>query len=119
MNSYPNQYYRPNVNTSPADLNKRITFQRQTKVSDGMGGFTTTWVDLATVWAKKTTHRSDEAMQAMATTGIAVHNFRVRYRTDISSSDRIKEGNKFMNIIGPPIEIERRTWMDVTAKEVA
>jgi SPP1 family predicted phage head-tail adaptor len=105
--------------TSPDELNTRITFQRQTKVSDGAGGFTTSWTDLATVWAKKTTHRSDEAVQAMATTGTAVHNFRIRYRTDVRSSDRIKEGNKYMAIIGPPIEVERRAWMDVTAKEAA
>jgi SPP1 family predicted phage head-tail adaptor len=105
--------------TSPDELNTRITFQRQAKVPDGAGGFTTTWVDLATVWAKKTTHRSDEAVQAMATTGTAIHNFRFRYRTDVKSSDRIKEGNKYMNIIGPPMEVERRTWMDVTAKESA
>ncbi len=84
-----------------------------------MGGFTTAWTDLATVWAKKTTHRSDEAVQAMATTGIAIHNFRFRYRTDVRGSDRVKEGNKYMNLTGPPIEAVRRTWMDVTAKEAA
>ena len=102
-------------------LNTRITIQRQTKIPDGMGGFTVTWADLpnGTVWAKKTTHRSDEAVQAMATTGTAIHNFRIRYRTDVKSSDRIKEGNKYMNIVGPPIEVERRTWLDVTAKEAA
>ena len=105
--------------TSPDELNTRITFQRQTKAPDGMGGMTVSWIDLATVWAKKTTHRSDEAVQAMATTGMAIHNFRFRYRTDVKSSDRIKEGNKYMNIIGTPIEVERRTWMDITVKEAA
>lgn len=105
--------------TSPDELNIRITFQAQTKVSDGMGSFTTVWTDMATVWAKKTTHRSDEAVQAMATTGTAVHNFRIRYRTDIKSSWRVKEGNKYMAIIGPPIEVERKTWLDVTVKEAA
>lgn len=84
-----------------------------------MGSFTTSWVDAATVWARKTTHRSDEAVQAMATTGTAVHNFRIRYRTDVKSSWRIKEGSKYMAIIGPPIEVERRRWLDITAKETA
>ncbi|HSW62173.1 MAG TPA: phage head closure protein [Dissulfurispiraceae bacterium] len=105
--------------TSPSDLNTRITLQCQTRVSDGMGGTVVVWTDMATVWAKKTTHRSDEAVQAMATTGTAIHNFRVRYRTDVRSSWRIKEGNKLMAIIGPPIEVERRAWMDITAKETA
>ena len=104
------------------DLDKRITFQATTKVSDGMGGFTVTWTDIATVWAKKTTHRSDEAMQAMAVTGTALHNYRIRYRKDINGSWRIKEGNRYMNIIGPPMEKDEgpgRRWLDVTAKEAS
>lgn len=100
-------------------LNTRIELQALTKVSDGMGGFTSTFITVATVWAKKTTHRSDEAVQAMAMTGTAVHNFRIRYRTDVKSSWRIKEGNKFMAIIGPPIEVGNREFLDITAKEAA
>jgi len=101
------------------ELDTRITFQAPTKVPDGMGGSTTTWLDVATVWAKKTTHRSDEAVQAMATTGRATHNFRIRYRDDVKSSWKVKEGTKLMAIIGPPIEVERKTWLDITCSEAA
>jgi SPP1 family predicted phage head-tail adaptor len=101
------------------DLNKRVILQYPTRAADGMGGFIITWADAATVWAKKTTHRSDEAIQAMSMTGTAIHNYRIRYRTDIKSSWRIKDGDKYMNIIGPPIEVERRRWLDITAKEAA
>lgn len=101
------------------DLQTYITLQYSTRAADGMGGFTTTWHDAASVWAKKTTHRSDEAVQAMATTGIAIHNYRIRWRRDVKSSWRIKEGNKYLNIIGPPAEVERRKWLDLTAKETA
>ena len=103
--------------TGPEELNKRITLQAPTSVNDGMGSPTVTWADVATVWAKKTTHRSDEAVQAMAATGTATHNYRIRYRTDVKASWRIKEGDRYMSIIGPPIEVERRTWLDITAKE--
>lgn len=104
-----------------ADFKKRITLQSETKTADGMGGFTSAWKDEATVWAKKTTHRSDEAIQAMQITGIAIHNFRIRYREDIKSSWRIKEDDKYMNIVGPPIEIWGigSRWLDITAKETA
>lgn len=104
------------------DLDKRITIQAPTNVPDGMGNFTVTWTDICTVWAKKTTHRSDEAMQAMAVSGTALHNFRIRYRKDILGSWRIKEGNRYMNIIGPPIEKDEgggRHWLDITAKEAS
>ncbi|MEN6420311.1 MAG: phage head closure protein, partial [Smithella sp.] len=71
------------MKTSPSQFDKRITLQYPTRVSDNMGGFAVTWNDAATVWAKKTTHRSDEAVQAMATTGIQIHNFRIQFRTDV------------------------------------
>lgn len=108
--------------TGPQILDKRITLQYQTKVPDGYGSFTIVWADACTVWAKKTTHRSDEAIQAMQATGIAVHTIRIRYRRGANSSMRIKEGNKYMAIIGPPIEVDEgggRHWLDITAKEAS
>jgi len=103
--------------TKIGDMQTRITFQAPTRVDDAMGGWTETWVDVATVWAKKMTHRSDEAIKAMAETGQAVHNYRIRYRAGILTSWRIKEGSLYMAIIGPPIEVERRKWLDIPAKE--
>lgn len=98
------------------DLNKRITLQAQTRTVDAGGGRPVVWVDMATVWAKKVTHRSDEAVQAMATTGLKVHTYRIRYRTDVKTSWRIKDGDIYLNIIGI-IEVQRRRWLDLTAKE--
>lgn len=101
-------------------MDKRITLQSVTKTSDGMGGFTDVWAAEATVWAKKTTHRSDEAVMARATTGIAIHNFRIRYRSDVKTDWRVMEGTKYMNIIGLT-EIDDgpgRRFLDVTVKEV-
>lgn len=106
--------------TNIADFNKRITIQNTTKVSDGMGSFTDTWYDLATVWAKMTTHRSDESIQAMRQTGMAVHNWRIRYRNNVTAKMRIKYGNRYMAIIGPPIEVDEgggRRWLDITVEE--
>jgi len=107
--------------TSPSELNRRIELQSPTTANDAMGSSVTTWTTVDTVWAKKTTHRSDEAVQAMATTGTAIHNYRIRYRTDVLSSWRIKDGTKYMAIIGPPIEkIEgSQRYSDITVREVA
>lgn len=108
--------------TTTGELNKRITLQAPTKVSDGMGGFTITYTDIDTVWAKLTTHRSDEAIQDMKETGTLTHNIRIRYRTGIRASWRIKHGNQYMAIIGPPIEKDEgggRHWLDLTVKDVA
>lgn len=106
--------------TSIGELKRRFTFQHQTKTPDGYGSFTITWADAATVWGKMTTHRSDEAVQAMKQTGKALHNIRIRYRGGITSSMRIKYGNRYMAIVGPPIEVDGgggRHWIDVTCEE--
>ncbi len=95
----------------------RITLQYPTEVKTATGGRTVTWNDGATLWAKKTTHRSDEAVQAMATTGLLTHNYRIRYRTDVKSSWRIKEGNSYLAIIAAPVEVGRRDWIDITVRE--
>lgn len=102
-----------------SDRNTRITLQYETVVSDGMGGEVTTWNDTPAVWAKKTAYRSNESIQAMALTGVATYNFRIQYRRDVRSSWRIKEGNRYYTIIGAPLEVERRTWLDLTAREAA
>ena len=108
--------------TKPEHLNMRIELQHKTCTADGMGGFTDVWKTYATVWAKKTTHRSDEAVQSMQMTGIAVHNLRIRHRTDVLASDRVKHNNTYMAIIGPPIEVSddrRDHWIDLTVKEAS
>jgi len=102
------------------ELNQRISLQYKTRVSDGASGFTDTWNTAATVWAKISTLRSDEAIQAMATTGTAIHNITIRYRTDVRSNWRIKYGSRFFAIIGPPIDVNfKHEFLDIKCKETA
>lgn len=105
--------------TATGDLDHRVTLQYPTISRDTAGSVTTTWNDAATVWTKKTTHRSDEAVQAMATTGTATHNYRIRWRSDVRANWRVKDGVKYLAIIGPPVEVGRREFLDITAREAA
>lgn len=103
------------------DMRKRFTFQKPIMTDDGRGSFDTSWNDVVTVRGKKTTHRSDESVQAMKISGKAIHNIRIRYRTDILSSYRIREGSKYYNIVGPPMEVyfgPGRRYLDITVEEV-
>lgn len=105
-----------------SDLNKRITLQCPTRTSDNMGGWVEEYKDVATVWAKKTTHRSNEAVEAMRQTGKLTHNYRIRYRRDVRGNWRILDTGKYMAIIGPPIEVNEgpgRRWLDITAEEAS
>jgi len=73
------------------DLNRQITLQYETKVSDDMGGFTSTWIDVATIWA---------AMWP------------------ISANEQIKSMQETMTITSRIVNVnEANEWLDLMVKE--
>lgn len=100
------------------EMNRRIELQSKTSVTDNMGGFTDTWATVATVWAKMTTIKSDEAIQAMATTGAAIHNITIRYRPDVKSYWRVKYSTRYFALIAPPIDVNfKHEFLELKCKE--
>ena len=101
------------------DLNKRITLQYQTKVSDGLGAFTTTWVDACEVWAAIWPVSSAEIVQANSPTMLVTTKIRIRYRSVIKSSWRVKFGKRYFNIVSIVNANERNEYLDLMCKEAA
>jgi len=100
-------------------LNKRITLQSRTKTSDGMGGFTTTWSDVATLWAAVWPVSAKEITQADATVMLVSHRIRIRHRGTLTSSYRIKFGAQYFNIVSIINQNEAGKWIDIMCKEAA
>ncbi len=105
--------------TSPSDLDKRITLQAKTKVPDGGGGFTDTWVDMATIWAGVWPVSAREITEANATVMVISHRIRIRYRSVLKAGWRVKFGNRYFSIVGVTSPNEGREWIDLLAKEAA
>lgn len=104
------------------DLNKRITFQSQTKTADGMGGFSVVWAAIsapATVWAGIWPVSANEQVQANATTMTISHRIRIRYLPGIKGHYRIKFGTRYFSIVSIINPNERGEWLDILAKESA
>lgn len=101
------------------NLNKRITVQYETRVADGMGGFNTTWTDLADVWAAIWPVSAKETISSMQNVMEISHRIRVRYRSTILPSYRIKFGTRYFNIVSIINPNEKNEWMDILAKEIA
>jgi len=81
-------------------LNKRITIEAPTKASDGMGGFTVTWSEIAAdvaaaIWPVS----ANEQIKAMGAVMTMTHRIRIRYRSDIRSSWRLKYKNDYFDIV--------------------
>ena len=80
-------------------LNKRVLIQAPTKVPDGMGNFTVTFVDQVTVSAAIWGISAKEQIASMGVVLTMSHRIRIRYRSDIKSDWRLKYRNDYFNIV--------------------
>ena len=99
------------------ELNKRIILQYETKVSDSMGGFTSTWIDAATVWAAIWPTSAAELIQSMQTDMVISHRIRIRFRSVLRPSWRIKFGTRYFNIVSIINPNEKNEYLDIMARE--
>lgn len=98
------------------EMRHRITIQIPTKVSDGMGSFTTTWNDHATIWAKAWTVSSSEITSDMKVGMVRVQKFKIWYRNPLRSSWRIKWGIRYFDITGIDSD-DNNEFIFLTVKE--
>ena len=106
-----------NPNTSPSELNKRITLQHPTKAPDGMGGFSVTWTDAATVWAAVWPVNATETIQGSREGMTVTHRVRIRYRSVVRSSWRISWSGRLFNIVSIIDPNAANRWLDILCKE--
>jgi len=107
------------MQTPTGQLNKRITLQYQTKSSDGMGGFTAAYADAATVWAAIWPVSANEITAANSTAMVVSHRIRVRYRSVLKSSWRVKFGLRYFAIVSIINPNEGNEYLDLMVKEAA
>jgi SPP1 family predicted phage head-tail adaptor len=99
---------------SAGKLREPLTIQRKATVSDGMGGFTTSWVTLATIRGDVRPLSGREALQAMQLQASVTHRVYIRYRADLKPADRLM-------MRGQPIQIRailnvemRDRWLELS-----
>ena len=105
------------------NLRHRLTIQKPTEVSDGMGGVTTTWSTLITIWGAIWPLRGQEYMSAMQTTSEVTHKIRIRQlptnkRSDFSSKCRILFGSRYFEIESIINPDERDIYLELMCKEI-
>lgn len=105
------------ITTSPSELNKRITIQSPTQVADGMGGWTTTYATVATVWAAVWPVSAKETLKAGQTAMEITHRIRIRYRAGIDASYRVLFGTRYLAIVSIINQNESGEWLDLLCME--
>lgn len=91
-------------------LDKRVTLQSPGGTQNAVGERTTTWTDVATVWASIRPMSAREALVAAQRQDITTHVIEVRYSSTISAIDgswRVKYGTRYFTIDGVLNEFEK------------
>lgn len=105
--------------TTPSKMKERITFQSFTRISDGGGGWTETWSNIAThptVWAQLVAKAGKEAMVADRLVATAVTLFHIRNRDDLDETMRILWRGRAYNIRGIRFEGHAEQYLTIEAE---
>lgn len=105
---------------SAGELDRRVRFERPIQADDGFSSDgETTWAPIATVWASVLPLSDGEKWRAGAVGSTVSHRIKVRFSpllAGLSAADRaIFEGKALQ--IGPPKEVGRREFLEITAVE--
>ena len=104
---------------NPGELNSRISILQETKVPDDQGGYIVNNELRVILWAKITTLTAKTLDQYEQQTPELLHRIVIRYRRDVTVTDRIQYGDRLFEQIGPPInEGERNTYLRLECQEV-
>ena len=104
---------------NPGEMNCRVTLLREVKTEDGQGGYVTAYQPRATVWGKlmplaaKTLNQYEQLQPEL------LHRILIRYRRDVTVTDRMQYGNRLFEQIGPPIDVgEKHAYLRLECREV-
>lgn len=79
-------------------LNKRVILQTVSRTSNGGGGFTATWADTTTLWARIEELAGREGFEAQQIASHLTHKVTIRYRTSVIPQQRLKYGTRILKI---------------------
>ncbi len=83
---------------TPGALRHRIKIQRQTYTPDNAGGGVNTWADYAEVRAFVKPQSGNEKLYSMRLEAEVTHRIFIRYRDDLTTTDRINFNGRLMQI---------------------
>lgn len=98
-------------------LRHLVTVQSEEKTPDGMGGYSLSWTDGATFWARIEPISGREQLQAMQLQENITHRIHCRERTDVSAGKRLKFGSRVFNVRAAFDIHERGRYLEIMAEE--
>ena len=102
---------------SVGKMRERIVIQSQGRTTDLGGGAAVAWSTVATTWARIVPSSGSESFSGMQVTNTNTFEITMRYRTNITTTNRILWGSRTFNIRSVINNNERDKYLTVVAEE--
>jgi SPP1 family predicted phage head-tail adaptor len=84
--------------SEPGRLRLRLSLEKAARISDGAGGATLDWSEVAIVPAEVTPLRGDERAVGEGVGDMTRHRIAIRKRGDVAASDRFRLGARIFDV---------------------
>ncbi len=81
------------------DMRKRLTFQKKVETRNDFNEAVISYVDHVTVWGSVTPNAGRKVYEALQANSEISGEIRIRYRSDIEPTMRIKFGSRYLEIV--------------------
>lgn len=98
-------------------LKKRLIIQKNTKVADGLGGFTVTWSTFARVWGEIKPFSAKERFFAGKIDNPITHKITIRKLNNMTDEMRIQFDSRIFKILGFINVEEKDRFFEILAEE--
>lgn len=100
-------------------LADRVALARKVDVAEPEGGTLTSYVPVASLWARVRALSSRQVAEAEARGVSQSHEVVVRFRTDIAPGDRFSWRGRRLEVLGTEDPDGRRAWLACACEETA
>ncbi len=98
-------------------LKELVTLQHSTRTEDGLGGFSTNWTTLATVWAEVIPAKTPREDSRQQLTVRGRYRVLIRYRDDVTADTRILYRERILTIDSITTDPEEQRALVIEAHE--
>ena len=99
----------------PGALDRRLVLEAPTETADGAGGVVRMYQSLATLWASVEPVAARGELVAAQLGATVTHRIVVRYRTDITTRHRLRDGARLFRIVA--IRERGKRFLEIQAEE--
>jgi len=99
-------------------MRNQLTIQTNTPTRGTSGAEVDSWADTVTVWTRKAHKNSREYFAAQKVNSETTDLFIIRYRTGVTTKNRVKYGSSYYDIVGANDPDGRKKEIHLLCKEV-